>query len=354
MGFQRVRSHHQLGPLPQCRDVPPSSAHEHHQHQSRRQRINPRRGPGSTPLWQLGPRASEDSCSPPSWRTLHTTRRCSILCRLIRSGYRPSTAAEAKPSKTTPRNTSASRRGPFSVLRRSATASGVHCVQWPPSLCYRPKTPELSHECVSISMDDCTVALSEERMRFHPSCQRHRGTETRRRGRQITGEHGGIETASGSDWWTRCNKGCARPWPWEASLRLYRRLADALVREGTTKFKAPALLHTDKAIEGNVSDIFPVFEGSCQSEQHQVDLVVFEGSLGASRGPHRAEVHSRRVAAALCSSSLRTGSQHAVDAEECQDSWKNAVAMATRIGFIADAVSGGGIECDAHSQEALR
>ena len=62
----------------------------------------------------------------------------------------------------------------------------------------------------------------------------------RRRNRQVIGNNGGMESASVSDWPTLCDEDCAS------------------VGEGTTMLKAPTLLHTDDAIEVNISDIFAV------------------------------------------------------------------------------------------------
>lgn len=105
-------------------------------------------------------------------------------------------------------------------------------------------------------MDECTAALSAARA-FHPRGQRHRGTETRR-SRQVIRELGGTKAASVSDWPTLCGKDRTSIAVGSFS-GLYRRLADAVVSEGTTMLKAPALSHTDDAIEDNISEIFPKY-----------------------------------------------------------------------------------------------
>ena len=82
----------------------------------------------------------------------------------------------------------------------------------------------------------------------HTRGQRHRGrhSEASKQRTSAIGQH--VATKA------------VRQMPWEASLGLDRRLADALVGEGTAMFKVPALSLTDDAIEVNISDHFPILD----------------------------------------------------------------------------------------------
>ena len=136
---------------------------------------------------------------------------------------------------------------------------------------------ELSDQCANISMDECTAAFSLKHMRFIPGVSAIEG-DTQKASKQRT-------SAIGQHVATKA----VHQMPWESSLGLDRRLADALVGEGTTMFKVPALLLTDDAIEVNISDHFSNPRCSCQSAHHHVDLVEYEVCLGASKRPLRAK-----------------------------------------------------------------